>query len=178
VKAVFMDQVENTPNIPRLRKAVDILKKVAEEKRQFNLRSWLSHTREDQPTDEWCGTTACACGYFALNKEFSDLGFKLSVSVRPSTDDDSDHSDYDHMIQIGSIEELNVHAHNTSVSIGSNYIIYDGASGFNAAAKFFNITRLTAEHFFWQDRYSDRDITNPQAVIDRMETYISEHENA
>jgi hypothetical protein len=155
------------PDIHRLRKAIDILKKVAEENRQFDLNSWLTHERQEEAKDEWCGTTACACGYFALDKEFSDLGFKVGAAVLTG----------ENLQKIsdtcfGSIEELNEVVHNDGITLGASYIIYNNHLGFSAAAAFFDISYTTARMFFSPSTYLSREMSDPQAVIDRMETYI------
>jgi hypothetical protein len=172
--------MQTKPNIPRLKHGIEILKDVIAKQRPFNLDYWFNHKRQEEPKDEWCGTTACACGYFALDKEFSDQGFQLKIEAYDSTTDEDIHK------TVGSIDEFNTIAHNTSYSIYDISICVGSAwdsngcpeySGMAAAAEFFGIMYSEAMWFFDPGSYG-LNAASPQDVIARIEKFITEHENA
>jgi hypothetical protein len=160
------------PNIPRLKRAVEVLKNVAERNRPFDLGSWATHKTQKEPKDEWCGTTACACGYFAMDEELSSQGLKLKLLVLKKTNIVSAYP------IVGSIQELNTFVHDDSLVVRDTTLVYGDFSNFSAAAKFFGIHRSTADYFFCKKSYSFDEPPTVESVIKRMETYISEHENA
>jgi hypothetical protein len=168
-----------TPNIPRLKHAIEVLERVITDNRSFNLAHWLLHDRQAEPKDEWCGTTACAMGYFALDKEFSDQGLKICAMFGDCDDNRvTKHS--------GNIAELNEFWHDPRYDFVAAGIVFkqegDGDEyeyiGYIAATHFFGLDYLTAETLFSPDHYPISERSNPQAVIDRIQKIISRHENA
>jgi hypothetical protein len=165
------------PNIPRLKHAIEVLEGVVAAKRAFDLEHWFTHKREDESKDEWCGTTACAMGYCALDKEFTDQGLRLVVDfcVQDGT-----------MLRktITTIKQFNETGHSDGYTLSHCFVEYETPEGvvynigWKSVAKFFSIDEGTAQDLFHVFSYPDEDRNNPRAVIAKIKHFISEHENA
>ena len=165
------------PNIPRLKHAIEVLEGVVAAKLAFDLADWFTHERQEKPKDEWCGTTACAMGYCALDKEFTDQGLRLEARF------ETPNGSFECKI-VTTIQEFNEIGHCKGYELYSasiEYVSPDGVTYRNdwqPVTKFFSISADKAADLFHAISYPVEDRGNPKAVIAKIKHLIAEFENA
>ena len=116
-----------------------------------------------------CGTTACACGYAALDPRFQVRGFRLVLSVLSVTGGKNQH-------EVGSIRELNEAFHHWGRTIRELTVHYDrdGADpqhfeAFEAAAALLDIPMGVSYRLFHSEHYERDGITHRASALDVAE---------
>lgn len=157
-------------NIEALNQLIRVLNEViASEKltKHFNLVNWVGTATRHQVIDTMidrstpsklervvdCGTTACACGYAAIDPWFNNRGLRFeTISANDYYPDAGDQ---------------------TALSIVFRDPESDGRGyySFSAISKFFNITHADACDLFVASSYEQTPV-GPQQVIDRLRKFM------
>ena len=116
---------------------------------EFNMGGFGDHVGLHEPEEQnYCGTSACALGWAALNPEFNKLGLKMEWYRTVYSD----------------LKE-------TQRFIGS--VVYKGDSDFDAAAEFFGIDDESANYLFdpWEYDYDVNEIAR-EVVSARIREFV------
>jgi hypothetical protein len=152
-------------NVERLTHLLEIMEGVRDRQLSFNIGAWLTHPPASQspkePKDQWCGTTACALGYAALDPIFSEAGLKIKFDGRI----------------IDTLEEFNTIVHDGTknrrgIGVWDVSISYNGEIAYEAGAAFFGISDQASEWLFDNMNYDRSEYNNPSAVIARIKKVI------
>jgi len=144
----------------RLDITIDVLRDVAAAKRgPFDMGAWIGMQEPGSP----CSTACCAFGYAALDSRLQAQGLSLGYSNDGKAG------------TIQSIADFNATmlAADPGEDVPSVYPTFGGASGFEAAMRFYGITARAADYLFEPTYYRkvSSDIT-PEDVIEHIERVI------
>jgi len=154
-------------HVQRLERLITVIKGVERAKLAFDLGHWAVMGPLCPTNEAPCGTSACACGYGALDAVLQAEGLHMKV-----WDNDETRvvvSGIDHFNQIikQAVDDVR-HIYTSDFGI-----CYGDEEGWRAIEAFFELSVQEAQHLFADHAYPLDDRQSPRAVIERIEAMLA-----
>lgn len=137
---------------------IKYLKEIHKKQLAFNLTTWGSTDGQCVYDRNYCGTTACAAGHFALLPQFQAEGLWLRKGMKNT--------------KIHSFEELARTKPTTNIMIWVDNDKDHNYDQLLALANFFGITELESDDCFTPSGYVNRNAATALDVANKMEEIL------